>query len=149
MPALCNTTNYSMISVQKVPHFWHFLQNLLLQLHLAHFLLVDLFLHLGSCRLKLLHFVFLFLHFFGFFVGLGEVVLGVVGIGVGAGVGGVVVVGVGILQSRTFGTEKKYLFKYRLKKVKLSSAFMKIFNLMYQIQMMDLSFEKRKSQILT
>ena len=102
MPDLCNIANYSMISIQKVPYFWHFLQNLLLQLHLAHFLLVDLFLHLGSCRLKLLHFCLLFRHFFGFF--LGVVVLGVVGIGVGAGVGGVVV---GILQSRTSGTEKK------------------------------------------
>ena len=140
-----------MILVQKVPHFWHFLQNLLLQLHLAHFLLVDFFLHLGSFRLKLWHFCLLFRHFLGFFLVVveGVLVLGVVGMGVGAGVGGVVVVGVGILQSRTSGTEKKYLFKYRLKKVKLSSAFMKIFNLMYQVQMMDLSFEKRKSQILT
>ena len=102
MPDLCNIANYSMISIQKVPYFWHFLQNLLLQLHLAHFLLVDLFLHLGSCRLKLLHFVFLFLHFFGFFVGLGGVVLGV-GIGVGGGVGA----GVGGAgQSRISGTEK-------------------------------------------
>ena len=102
MPDLCNIANYSMISIQNVPYFWHFLQNLLLQLHLAHFLLVDLFLHLGSCRLKLLHFCLLFRHFFCFFlVVVEEVVLGVViGIGVGAGVGGAG-------QSRISGTEKR------------------------------------------
>ena len=76
-----------MILVQKVPHFLHFLQNLLLQLHILHFLLVDVFLHLGSRRLNLWHFCLLFLHFFGFFLVVVEVVVLVVGIGVGAGVG--------------------------------------------------------------